>query len=84
LRDGVDVRDLVIALRRPAAEVAAIYAEWERMGYAIVISDRVHAQLERMVKQGLLSGRILQAIEEDDGDLMCDLVSALVPARSAR
>ena len=27
LRDGVDARDLVIALRRPAAEIATIYAE---------------------------------------------------------
>jgi hypothetical protein len=64
-RDGVDARDVVIALKRPPREIAMFYADWERMGHAIVISDEVHTQLERMVRLRLLPQEVLTAIEND-------------------
>jgi hypothetical protein len=84
LRDGVDVRDVVIALRRPATEIAALYAEWERMGGTLVISPALHAQLARMVRHRLLAGGILEAIEENDALSLRDLVSKAIQAQARR
>lgn len=75
LRDGVDVRDLVIGLRRPPAEIEALYADWERMGDALVISSRVRSQLARMAGHGFLDDAILEAIEANDADTLRELVS---------
>ena len=74
-RDGVDVRDAVIALRRPPAEVEALSADWERLGDMLFVSQRVRWQLDRMARTGLLSEEIVEAIDADDADTLRDLVS---------
>ena len=84
LRDGVDVRDLVIALRRPPGEIEALFADWERMGDALVISPRVRSQLARMARHDLLDDDILAAIEEDDADALCEIVSNAVQTARGR
>jgi hypothetical protein len=79
LRDGVDVRDLVIALRRPASEVEALYADWERLGDMIVVSARTRLQLVRMIDHGLpISFQMLEAIESDDADCLRVLVTGAI------
>jgi hypothetical protein len=76
LRDGVDIRDLVIALRRPPTEIEILYSDWERMGDALVISPGVRSQLARMARHGLrLDDEILEMIEADDADTLCEVVS---------
>jgi hypothetical protein len=75
LRDGVNIRDIVIALRRPPAEIEALHADWARMGDTFVISSDVHSQLARMASHGLLSDEILDAVEDDDAEALCLLVS---------
>jgi hypothetical protein len=74
-RDGVDVRDVVIAVRRPPTEIEALHTDWERMGDMLVISWRIRSQLSRMVRHDLLSPEILEAIEDDDADTLGGLVS---------
>lgn len=56
LREGVDVRDVVIALRWPPKEIEALYADWERLGDMLV--PRARVQLERMVRYRLLMAEI--------------------------
>ena len=54
------------------------------MDGAIVISERVHAQLTRMVRYRLLPREILEAIQEDDGQGLCNFVSEAVKAKRER
>jgi hypothetical protein len=75
-RDGVDVRDAVIALRRPPVEVEALYADWERLGDMLFVSGRVRAQLSRMVTYELLDEEVFEAIEHGDAETLREVVSA--------
>lgn len=83
-RDGVDVRDVVISLQRPPAEIWALYKQWEEMGNAIVLSDQVHSQLARMVRHGLLADTVLEAIENDDYETIRDYVNDSAATRTSR
>jgi hypothetical protein len=78
LRDGIDIRDLVIALRRPPREVEVLHADWQRMGESIVISPRTRSELSRLAYHDLISDEMLDAIEGDDADTLSDLVDAIV------
>jgi hypothetical protein len=82
LRDGVDIRDVVIALRRPTKEIEALYVDWERMGDMLVISKRTRGQLARLVRHGLLSGAIAEAIEDDDAETLGELVANAIKAKT--
>jgi hypothetical protein len=85
LRDGVNIRDRVIALPRPPTEIETLYADWERMGNGLVISPRVRSQLERMARHRLrLDAEIMEMIEEDDADTLCDVLSETIRGLQAR
>lgn len=68
LRDGVEARDIVIALRRTPEEIEALQVAWERMGGALFISEKVRGQLQVLANQRRLPIEILDAIENDDSD----------------
>ena len=74
-RDGVDVRDAVIALQRLPTEVEALYADWERLGDMLFVSRHVRFILGRMVNDELLDTRILDGIEDNDADALYEFVS---------
>ena len=74
-RDGADVRDAVIALRRTPAEVETLYTDWERLDDMLFISWRVRSALSRMAHHGLIDEEILQALEDNDGEFFAALIS---------
>lgn len=79
-RDGVDVRDAVIALARQPAEVEALYADWERLGDMLFISWRIRSELSRMARHGLIDPDVLEAVEDDDPATLSALVSEAISA----
>jgi hypothetical protein len=83
-RDGIDVRDVVIALKRPPTEIAALFHQWERMGNALVVSQEVYGQLNRMVGHRLLDAVVLEAIENDEFKPICDYINKVIQERAAR
>jgi hypothetical protein len=80
-REGVDVRDVVIALRRPPGEVAELYASWERMGDSIVISPKLKTHLQHLVTCRLLEGEIMAAIENDDPESLKGFTRKMIASR---
>jgi hypothetical protein len=83
-RDGVDVRDVVIALKKPPDEIETLYAQWERMGGAVVFSEKVRGQLERLVAHRAIPAEVLEAIENDDHERLRDYAQTLVADRLNR
>lgn len=83
-RDGVDQRDVVIALKRPPQEIEQLYIAWERMGGALFVSEKVYGQLRRMVQCRLLAPEVLEAIEEDDHEGLREYVGSAVQAQPRR
>lgn len=74
-RDGVDVRDAVIALRRSPGEVETLYADWERLGDMLFLSSPVRWQLSRMASHGLVDEQVVEAIEDDDFEALSAIVA---------
>jgi hypothetical protein len=83
-REGVDVRDVVIALRRPPEEIWALYKQWETMGDAIVLSKEVHEQLSRLARHRLIPDAVLEAMENDDYEMISDYINNSLAARTNR
>jgi hypothetical protein len=83
-RDGVDQRDVVIALKRPPQEIEQLYTAWERMGGALFVSEQICGQLLRMTRQRLLAPEVLEAIQEDDHEALQEYVSRAVQAQPRR
>jgi hypothetical protein len=78
------VRDVVIALRRPPEEIWALYKHWERMGDAIVLSREVHEQLSRLARHRMLPDTVLEAIENDDHEMILDYINDSLAMRTNR
>jgi hypothetical protein len=74
-REGVDVRDAVIALRRPPTVVEVLYADWERLGDMFFVSPQIRFILGQMTRDDLLDSRILDGIEDDSPEALYDFVS---------
>jgi predicted transcriptional regulator len=82
-RDGVDQRDVLIALKRSPQEIEGLYAAWERMGGAHFVSEKVYDQLRRMTHLRLLAPEVLQALEDDDPVALQKHVGRALKARRA-
>ena len=79
-RDGVDQRDVVIALKRPPEEIEQLYCAWERMGGALFVSEQAYGQLRRMMQLRLLPHEVLEAVEDDDHVALQEYVNRAVRA----